>query len=424
MNRAESAMRAGNWQDALRVAESASLVQRDLIEWHRLRAGRGDFDSTLRFLERRGDWPGLKLLRRKSEEAVPVGSRADEVIAFFAAEPPQTGAGAVALVEAYRAKGQSADAEAEVVRAWLTQILSAADETVLLGRYGDVLSDHNEARLDMLVWRGAHEAARRMLPRVSDGHRALAEARMALSEAAAGVDGLIEKVPSALVDDAGLAYERMQWRARKGRTEDAIDLMLSRSPDELGDPERWAGWRRSFARADMRSGRAERAYELAANHGLTSGSHFADLEWLAGYIALTYQKDGKKALGHFLRFRGGVDTPISLGRAGYWEGRAHEAIGDMELARLAYVFGGEYQTSFYGLLAAEKAGVPMDEELTGRAVYPDWQETTFAASSVFEVARLLIATGDRNRAEQFLTHLTESLSEPEVGALGDFLIEA
>lgn len=423
MKRAQSAMKDGNWQDALRVAESASLVQRDLIEWYRLRAGKGDFDSTLRFLERRGDWPGLKLLRRKSEGALPIGSRADEVIAFFAAEPPQTGTGAVALVEAYLAKGQMADSEAEAVHAWLTQILSAADETVLLGRYGSVLADHHEARLDMLLWRGADEAARRMLIRVDKGHQALAEARLALREAGAGVDGLIERVPAALAEDAGLAFERMQWRARKGRTEDAIALMLSRSPDELGDPSKWAGWRRSFARADMRAGRADRAYRLASNHGLSSGAHFADLEWLSGYLALTYQKDGEKALRHFLRFRGAVDTPISLGRAGYWEGRAHELIGDTESARLAYAFGGEYQTSFYGLLAAERANVPMDERLTGRTEYPDWHETSFAASSVFEVARLLIAVGDRNRAEQFLTHLTESLSEPEIGALGDFLIE-
>ena len=422
MARATKAMKAGEWQDALRVADGVSPVARDLIEWHRLRAGRGDFDSTRRFLERRGDWPGLKLLRRKSEASVPVGSRADEVIAFFAPEPPQTGAGAVALIEAYRAKGMTADADAEAVHAWLTQILSASDETVLLGRYGDVLADHNEARLDMLLWRGAESSAERMLSRVGDGYAALARARLALRAQANGVDGLIEKVPSRLADDPGLAFERMQWRARKGRTEDAIELMLERGADSLGQPMRWAGWRRSFARQDMRAGRTDRAYRLASEHGLSSGSHFADLEWLSGYLALTYQKDGQRALSHFLRFRGAVDTPISLGRAGYWEGRAHELIGDQESARLAYAFGGEYQTSFYGLLAAEAAGLEMDPALTGVTVYPDWSETSFASSSVFEAARLLIAMGERNRAEQFLTHLTETLDEVEVGALGDFLI--
>ena len=197
--------------------------------------------------------------------------------------------------------------------------------------------------------------------------------------------------------------------------------MLATDPGNLGEAERWAGWRRGLARAEMRAGKTDVAYRLAANHGLTGGSDFADLEWLAGYIALTYKKDGDLALKHFLRFRGSVETPISLGRAGYWEGRAHELLGDAENARLAYAFGAEYQTSFYGLLAAEKAGLPMDPELTGAEVFPPWTETRLAGSSVFAAARLFIATGERNLAEQFLRHLAETLPREEIGSLGAFL---
>jgi soluble lytic murein transglycosylase len=95
--------------------------------------------------------------------------------------------------------------------------------------------------------------------------------------------------------------------------------------------------------------------------------------------------------------------------------------GDEESARLAYAFGAEYQTSFYGLLAAEKAGLPMDPELTGAETYPDWRATSFAQGSVFAAARLFIAAGERNLAEQFLRHLTESLPREEIGSLGAFL---
>jgi soluble lytic murein transglycosylase len=63
-----------------------------------------------------------------------------------------------------------------------------------------------------------------------------------------------------------------------------------------------------------------------------------------------------------------------MGRAGYWEGRAEEALGNMPKAQLqAFAFGAEHQTSFYGLLAAERAGIPMDPALTGTTVYPDWR---------------------------------------------------
>ncbi len=420
-DRALVEMRAGDWRDALILAEGAGPVARDIVEWHRLRAGLGDFDAVREFLSRRADWPGLRLLRRESEEALPIGARPNEVMAFFGGGLPQTGAGEVALVEAYRALGQPADAEAEAVRAWLTQILSAADESALLARYGEALSDHHIDRLDMLVWRNASASAKRMYPRVPEGHRKLAAARLALRASADGVDGLIAAVPKSLANHPGLAFERMQWRARKGRNDDAIELMLSRAPDQLGDPGRWASWRRGLARAEMRAGRTDRAYRIASEHGLAFGSSFADLEWLSGYLALTYRDDPQAALGHFLRFRGAVETPISLGRAGYWEGRAHEAIGDLESARLAYGFGAEYQTSFYGLLAAERANLPMDPALTGRETYPNWRLTSFADSSVFQAARLFIAAGERNLAEQFLRHLTEALTADEMGSLGAYL---
>ena len=419
--RAVTAMRAGDWTAAQLTAESAGPVARDIIEWHRLRNGEGDFDAILRFLERRADWPGLELLRRRGEAKLPYGARPDDVLAYFRDAPPQTGGGALSLIAAYILKDQGDKAEAEAVHTWRTRTLSKADEDALLTNFGDALKPHHKDRLDMLLWRGVDSEAERMLPRVDKGWQALARARMALRDSEAGVDALIEAVPANLADHPGLAFERMQWRARKGRNEGAIELMLATPADALGEPDRWAGWRRGLARAEMRAGRTDIAYRLAANHGLTEGSSFADLEWLAGYLALTYKRDGDRALRHFLRFRGSVETPISLGRAGYWEGRAHELRGDTDSAQLAYAFGAEYQTSFYGLLAAEKAGVPMDPKLTGAEEFPDWRDTSFAQGSVFAAARLFIATGERNLAEQFLRHLTESLPREEIGSLGAFL---
>ncbi len=420
--RAFDAMKNEDWRAALRSAEAISPVARDIIEWHRLRAKEGDFDSALRFLDRRPDWPGLAYLRERSEDALPFGGRADDVIGFFDGQHPQTGAGAVALIAAFRSKGMDADAEAEALYAWLTHRLSEDDETKLLSWYGRALARYHTERLDMLLWRGAESDAKRMQSLVSQGWWALAQARLALRADQNGVDALVKNVPRDLSDHPGLQFERMQWRARKGRNEDAIDLMLAQGPDNLGQPQSWAGWRRSFVRSEMRAGRAKQAYDLASNHGLESGFAFADLEWLSGYISLTYLDDPEQALGHFLRFRGAVDTPISLGRAGYWEGRAHEAMGDTENARLAYAFGAEYQTSFYGLLAAEKAGKPMDPALYAPVPAVDLGNASFSGNSVFLAALLLDQAGERVLAARFFTHLTESLAPEDIIRLGAFIL--
>lgn len=399
-------------------------IRQIIGEWQRLRAARGTFDDALRFLETNPDWPGLALLRKSTEASLPIGRRSADVIRFFDGAAPQTSYGARALAAAFRSQDNLRAAEDRTILTWRTMLLTEEDETVLLSVYGDVLKDHHEARLDMLLWRGATQNAERMLPRVSDGWKKLAQARLALRANLKGVNALIDRVPKSLKADPGLAFERMQWRARKRRGSDAIEMIFAASPDALGQPARWAGWRRSFARTEMRAGRTERAYKLASTHGLSEGSHFADLEWLSGYIALTYKKDGKQALEHFLRFRGAVETPISLGRAGYWEGRAHELLEDKEAARLAYAFGGEYQTSFYGLLAAERASLPMDPALRGTASYPPWQNAGFVETSVFRAARYFVETGQRNQGEQFLRHMTETLSPEEIGSLGDFALAA
>lgn len=401
------------------AAHTAGLIR----EWGRLRAGQGDFGDVQKFLTENGDWPGLKLLRRKGESTLPTQRQSLDVIAFFAENPPQTGAGAYALISALRHQGRGDEARSLAIRIWRTMVLSASDEARILRLYESDLKDHNSARMDMLLWGDAPIAAERQIERVDSGWKALANARLALRAKKPNVDSLIEKVPARLKDDPGLAFERMQWRARKGKTEDAVALMLDTPAELLGEPSKWAGWRRSFARTAMRAGDPERAYALASQHGMTSGSHFADLEWLSGYLALTYRSDPETALEHFKRFRGAVETPISLGRAGYWEGRAYEAMNDAENARIAYAFGAEYQTSFYGLLAAERGNIAMKPFLTGRDTFPDWRKASFVDSTVFSAARLFIANGDRNRAEQFLRHMTETLPAAEIGSLGSFLLE-
>ncbi len=167
--RAFDAMKSGDWYAALRTAEGVNPTARDIIEWHRLRARQGDFDSVIRFLDRRPDWPGLAYLRQRSESTLPLAARADEVIAFFNGAHPQTGTGAVALISAFRAKGMNSDAEAEALHAWLTHRFSSADQTKLLTWYGRALAPHHADRLDMLLWRGADKDARTMIPLVPRG---------------------------------------------------------------------------------------------------------------------------------------------------------------------------------------------------------------------------------------------------------------
>ncbi|WP_136439763.1 lytic transglycosylase domain-containing protein [Pacificoceanicola onchidii] len=420
--RAMEAMRDGNWAKARIEARGDGQAAVDVVLWHALRAGRGDPVEVQDFIARNPDWPGMAYLKEKSEVVMSEASLS-EIRAFFADHVPQTGAGALALARAHQAEGEDGIAAADIVLAWRTLSLSGDERRAFLSNWKTVLKDHHTARLDMALWKGWSSNAGAMVPLVEDGWRKLAEARLALRNNDGGVDGKITAVPTALADHPGLAFERFLWRVRKNRDKDAIALLLERSisAEALGEPWAWARARRDLARERMRDGAVLEAYRIASTHYLVEGSDFADLEWLSGYLALRFLDRADLAEVHFKRFREAIWTPISVGRAGYWQGRAFEAQGKMAEAAAAYAEGAEFQTSFYGLLAAERAGIAPNPALAGTEEFPDWRQADFTKTAVFDAAILLLAAGETSLGERFLTHIAEGLDRTGMGQMGKML---
>lgn len=414
-----------DWVKAGTLAAPAGQVGKDIIEWHRLRSATGTFAEYQSFIARRPDWPGMTYLKKAGEASIPKDADPKQVIDYFVGQDPQTGVGALRLAAALQQVGAGDLAAAAVVKAWRELSLTQAEEGAFLSQYSKTLAPHHSARQDALLWRDRATEAERMQALVDSGTAKLAAARIALIRKDDGVDALIAAVPSTMSDDPGLAYARFQWRDSKGRINDATALMQERSAskESLGQPEAWSNRRRDLARQLMRDGKAKEAYQLASRHYLTEGDDYSDLEWLSGFIALTDLKDPETALKHFRHLRIAVATPISLGRAGYWEGRAYEATGRTEDARAAYAFGGEFQSSYYGLLAAEKAGLPMDADLLGKEAYADWRSASFVKSSVFQAAMLLRAADQPLLFTRFLRHLAESLTPSEQGQLAEMALQ-
>jgi soluble lytic murein transglycosylase len=412
-----------NWDAAVASARQAGPLGPDIIEWDRLRSGVGAFPDYVAFLRRHPDWPGLSYLRLKGEAAIAATVPIAEVLAYFAADLPHTAAGSLAFQTALQASGKTKEATAEARRAWLSLPYAADEQAAELAAFGPALTALNDKRLDMLLWRGRTTEAARMLPLSSPAAQALGKARIALQTQGKGVDGLMAAVPAGLQADPGLAHDRFAYRFAKGNLDGAADLLLSSSTSAraLGDPSAWANERARLARREMTSGDPQRAYRIAANDYLTAGGDYADLEFLAGYIALQKLHDPKSALGHFRNLGNGVTTPISLSRAAYWEGRAAQAMGDAAAARAAFAKGAQYQTAFYGLLSAEKAGLPLDPALLGGDL-PDWRGAAFLQSSVVQAGLLLQKAGNRSLAKRFFLQATEGLDARGLGQLASLAL--
>ncbi len=418
----EAAQR-GDWQAAARIAARDGEVARDVILWHQLRNGAGTYSQMQDLLSRHPNWPGLKLLRRRSEHTV-LGQNVAAARDFFAAYPAQTPQGALAHGVVLMRAGKEKDAQEVIRNAWLSMGMSAQDQALFRSSFAQIVNPLNGARLDAMLWRKRISDAERIMPMATETEQAIALARIALQKDQDGVDALIAAVPAAQQTHPGLQHDRFEWRLRKGRWGDAKMLLLeqSTSAEALGRPEAWANRRRSLARDEMRDASARRAYQLASQHFLSSGSHYADLEWLSGYIALRYLKDPKRALGHFQNHGGAVRSPISQARAGYWIGRAHAALGNRSEAKKSYAQAAQFQTAFYGLLAAEAADLPFDVGLKD-VPQEDWRNRPFVQDSRFIAGELLVASGYRSLGERFFVQLAEGLSDRDAALLGQALIE-
>ena len=412
-----------DWDGALRVAPAG--VGRDIIEWQRLRSGEGLLGDYEAFLQRRPDWPGLPYMKEFGEKAVARSTTPERVIAYFGKDAPETGGGAVALVKALKALGRVAEAEEAAMRAWAELSFTEQEEAEMIALAGESVGLVHEVRLDRLLWQGKRAEAQRMLARVGPGWQALAKARLALQSDADGVNGLISAVPRAQASDAGLAFDRFIWRMKRDLYDGALELVLERSGSaaSLGQPEEWAARRAVLTRWLLRQDRPREAYKVASSHQLISGGSYAEMEFLSGFIALRRLNDPTTALAHFRHLEAGVSTPISLARAFYWQGRAHEASGDKAAADAAYGKAAQHQTAYYGLLAAEELGRDLDPSLLADKRPPDWRQAAWTKSSVHQAALILLQSGNLTLAKRFWLHLGESQDATGLAQLGEMALD-
>lgn len=423
---AMTAIKAEDWVTARSIAEgTGDTVALAVVEWHRLRKGNGTFADYQSFLRTYADWPGLPLLQAKGEIAMPSDLDPAMVTAYFATLAPQTGTGALLLANALTALGRVAEGRAEAMRAWRDLNLTSNEQARFIDQYEGVLKPLHNTRIDNLLWRGETEQAEKMLPLAGPQTAALAKVRIALRRDAKGINAMINALPADLQNRPGLAYERFLWRIKKDNWDDAATLLLEHtdSAEDLGKPEDWGNLRRSVARREARLDHPKDAYKLASQHFLTAGEDYADLEWLAGWIALRHLNDPKRALPHFQNFRAAVLSPISLGRAGYWLGRAYEAMGDDANAQESYALGATYQTSFYGQLAAERAGLPVDASLAGIAPPSEWQSMPILQSTPIRAGIVFHYADEPLLMQRFFAHVAETASPQEQAALAALALD-
>lgn len=398
------------------LAEGDALAQgidnraaRALLEWVAIRSGASiiPFSRLNAFLQAHPNYPATVPFRRRAEEALISEKKSPAVIrAFFHGQRPASPAGRVAMAMALKDEGRVDEANALIRQVWRQDHLGQPLEKSVLTAFDEVFGrDDHRLRAERYLFRENASAALRNAARVSADYVVLAKARLASAKARRPIaPKLIAAVPASMKSDISFAFLLAQQARREDKAAEAAKALTNvpRDPALLGDGDEWWIERRLIARKLLDAGEAEKAYEVAAAHGAEDTPERIDAEWHAGFIALRFRNDAARALGHFDAAAAQAETPISVSRAAYWQGRAAEALGREEAATAAYERAAAHPIAYYGQLARARLRLP-DLPLRRTASAP------IAHVPGHQGVRLLYAIGARDLAGQMLSDLAQRL---------------
>ena len=403
------------------AAQISDPVAGKLVEWALLdtSAEQLPYSDLAAASTRFPGWPRGESRRIAVERALERSyAGADAATALFADSPPITIEGAMALAEALAQRGRADEARRLIGDWWRTRSFEHETQSRVLARWGSGLTqaDH-EARLNMLLLGPHGPATRAMVEMVSPERRAVAEAAMTL-RTAYSPDVVVAGLSPSQAMDPAVVFERVRILRSQNRQSEGFALLAALPPAPShteGQNTLWSERRNYFLDAlERRNGQA--AYDSMAGHGFLGGERMVDAEFFAGWAALVKLNDPARAARHFEALRQMSSTPITQGRALYWLGRAAEAQGNTPAAVQYYRDGARHIQTFYGQLAAEKAGIttltlPTEPVPTGSDI------AAFEGHEVVRAMRILGETGETSLFRVFAYQLDDDLPGPEGLAL-------
>jgi soluble lytic murein transglycosylase len=357
------AYRKGDAAALAALARDESDPDRRLaLEWAALRVDPHPALAALTaFSEAHPTWPSGSYLRSREEADLLVHPPHPAAIsAFFATEPPQSSAGKLALAHAAGLSAHAGEAIRMARDLWRDGAFDAWTESALLRQFGGVLTkaDH-KYRADRLLYSENWAAAFRAAALAGPEETALAQVRYTAARGPLNPTA-VRALPLSLKADPGLLFARVQDARRSNRAYEAATL-LSLAPsdrDALINPDRWWEERRMVARELLDLNEPKLAFELCAKAvAPDEAAGRVDLEFHAGWIALRFLGDATEAARRFALAAIAAETPLSIARAEYWRGRAAEALGDKDEARVHFESAATEPIAYYGQLAAKRLGL-------------------------------------------------------------------
>ena len=356
--KAISEMKKRNWTKSLQTAKKAKDKSiYNFIQWRHLltKGNQASYYEYKTFIDKNEDYPRIGRVKYLSEHKLSTNKVSpNKIINSFATSEPLSGFGKMILGESFILTGNKEKGISLIKKGWITAELTKSELKFYRKKYKKYLnSDDYIKRADYLAWNNKYWDLKRLLRYLPKDYELLYNARQLLMSKSYGVDNAISKVPVKFKNDAGLNYDRLKWRRKRGRVDDSIAILLKikNTKDYLVRPDKWWTEREIISRSLIYKKKYELAYKISSNHAMTEGPDFAAAEWMSGWIALSFLDDPLLAKDHFENFYNNVGYPISTARGAYWLGRTYKKLENNELSSKWFNEASNYLTTYYGQLA-------------------------------------------------------------------------
>mgnify|MGYP005635106817 FL=1 len=356
--KAISEMQKSKWTTSLKIAKKAKDKSiYNFIQWkHLLTSGnQASFYDYKVFIDQNSKYPRIGRLKYLAEHKLSTAKISPKkIIDWFDSKEPLSGYGKMIIGESFILTGNKDKGKKLIKEGWINADLSKNELKFFRKKFKKYLNAEDYIkRADYLAWNNKYWDLKRLLRYLPKDYELLYTARQILMTRGYGVDQAIKNVPEKFKNDAGLNYDRLKWRRKRGRVDSSLEILLSIKNDKnyLVEPEKWWKEREIISRALIYKKKYETAYKISSNHGMSKGSDFAAAEWMSGWIALSFLNDPLIAKDHFQNFYKNVNYPISTSRGAYWLGRTYEKLGDKEQSMYWYDIASKYLTTYYGQLA-------------------------------------------------------------------------
>ena len=351
-------MQKNRWASSLKNAKRAKDKSiYNFIKWRYLltTGNQTSFYDYKVFIEQNSQYPRIDRLRYLAEHKLSTSRVSPKkIINWFSKKEPFSGFGKMILGESLVLTGNKAKGTDFIKEGWITADLSKNELKFYRKKFKKYLNaDDYIKRADYLAWNSKYWDLKRLLRYLPKDYELLYTARQILMTKGYGVDQAIKNVPEKFKNDAGLNYDRLKWRRKKGRVDSSTEILLKirNDKDYLVMPDKWWKEREIISRSLIYKKKYEIAYKISSNHGMTEGSNYAAAEWMGGWIALSFLNDPLIAKDHFHNFFNNVNYPISTSRGAFWLGRTYEKLGDRAQSNKWYLEASKYLTTYYGQLA-------------------------------------------------------------------------